>query len=277
MIRADLLTKLAKPVTLNDLGLTNHDVPTPSNKTILRAGKKYNTWNVNSEDIDYAALSADGRPLFDYRYEPTYKKYRSAGIDPELGVELASTVYDNRPNSPYPIETPKIEKHDQDTDLEWQAIAKKRMVENVKNRAKGALTGAFLGAGLGIAASKYAPKASKLLTTAGSVGGAALGQWAENKNSEWIKDNREALQNYANEYAMKSPGFKSYAGGVLKNVARAKDVALQDADEAIRVYNDLRRAGKIKDSDIERDADGVYDVPVEFSVSKFRPYRQNVR
>lgn len=28
MIRADLLTKLAKPITLNDLGLTEHDVPT---------------------------------------------------------------------------------------------------------------------------------------------------------------------------------------------------------------------------------------------------------
>lgn len=48
-------------------------------------------------------------------------------------------------------------------------------------------------------------------------------------------------------------------------------------DEAIRVYNDLRRSGKIKDSDIRRDADGVYDVPLEFSVSKVKPYRQNVR
>lgn len=48
-------------------------------------------------------------------------------------------------------------------------------------------------------------------------------------------------------------------------------------DEAIRVYNDLRRSGKIKDSDIRRYADGVYNVPLEFSVSKFRPYRQNVR
>lgn len=48
-------------------------------------------------------------------------------------------------------------------------------------------------------------------------------------------------------------------------------------DEAIRVYNDLRGSGKIKNSDIRRDADGVHDVPLEFSVSKFRPYRQNVR
>lgn len=68
----------------------------------------------------------------------------------------------------------------------------------------------------------------------------ALAGYAKYKDPDWIAKNKEELSKYQKSL-IKSTEFKDFSDQYGKYLARNKDIAMQDADEAIRVYKELEK------------------------------------
>lgn len=234
MIREELLVKLAKPVSLEDLGIPNYEryIGSPSDALsyLHRSGQHS---DINMEDVN--GIDEDGEVLPSYK--PIIEKFQNAGVHKGFGRVLQSDINVVRAKDPYRNnDEPAWPEMNPETDPEWQAIARKRIASNIATTATHAAGVATVGS--------LALKHGFGLPTAASVplglAAGALSGYAKYKDSDWIAKNKEELGNYQKSLT-KSNEFKDFSDHYGRYLARNKDIAMQDADEAIRVYKELEK------------------------------------
>lgn len=234
MIRTDLLTKLAKPISLEDLGIPGYEryVGSPADVlSYLHRSGRYR--DLSMADVDGIEDDGDVRAS----YKPIAEKFQNAGVHKGFGRVLQQDINLARVGDPYRInDEPDWPEMNPEDDPEWQAIARKRIANNIATTATHAAGVATVGS-LALRHGWGVPMAASV--PLGLAAGAFAG-YAKYKDPDWIAKNKEELSKYQKSL-IKSTEFKDFSDQYGKYLARNKDIAMQDADEAIRVYKELEK------------------------------------